>query len=537
MRLYQLISINESRGFIARSPGDQFIDPTNSEDIATFQGLTLIPDPYTNHKTAFESSDEFIKIYNDWKNNTDGTVFEINRPNKSICAAMIINMDTQRGLEHYVLFTRDNGNLTSKLTNIPANLIPNQGGYVLNKGSSLSERSGLKPSDIIKSTKIVSIDQVAELLNAGRESAGDIAVDQMQDYLNALADGNGDNFIIKNSADNIRLHQKYLGEWAAPIALITDQFEPKGQLEKIEEHMTGGESIRNGKISFNTNPSEALFDSAVLIGNQHQILISSKAKTGGAAASLQGLYDIITKEDNTLPTGFWSQPKAEKFKKIITEIMSKSSIAGILDVSIEEGLIDIADKNAILAGLQYDRNKTGNFKPTKTLSDYMDDYAANINHPQYSQTKHALSAIASKLCKKLNDENYTSIIKQLLNHANVVQMYFNASVSGKDIICKGFKLIWPAKFDGQIKFHSGKAFSATSIKGRIGFKIGSGSTVDNDQDESLTASLPDNVEKAIAKKVKTAKELAVGKITNAGEKDIRDTNVADNIALGRSKKK
>jgi hypothetical protein len=37
-------------------------------------------------------------------------------------------------------------------------------------------------------------------------------------------------------------------------------------------------------------------------------------------------------------------------------------------------------------------------------------------------------------------------------------------------------------------------------------------------------------------KAKKAKELAVGKITKSGEKDVRDTNISDKLALGRAKK-
>jgi hypothetical protein len=79
-------------------------------------------------------------------------------------------------------------------------------------------------------------------------------------------------------------------------------------------------------------------------------------------------------------------------------------------------------------------------------------------------------------------------------------------------------------------------YSATAIKGRIGFKIGSDVSTD-EPDESLKVKIDD---KAIARAEKAAQVVAnkkVGKIVKPGEKDVRIANVPDKIALGRSKKK
>ena len=135
-------------------------------------------------------------------------------------------------------------------------------------------------------------------------------------------------------------------------------------------------------------------------------------------------------------------------------------------------------------------------------------------------------------CNKLNSENYTGVAKAILAKSNVVQMMFATGVKGKDLVAKGFQLVWPPKFDGEINFYPGKAFSATEIKGRLGFKIGKAKEVD-EPDESLQAPTLTKVE--IAQRKKDA-ELKVGKIVTKGERDKRDPKVKDEIALGRGKK-
>lgn len=524
--------LQESRGFAARKPGDQFVDPTNPEDLATFEGLSLLPDDGT---PSFDTNQDFLEAYRNWKMETEKnrTVYELNKPISVIRSAMVVNMDTPRGLESFVLFTKDNKKLEGRLTDIPPHTVPNQGGYVLNRATSLSERAGLKPSDVLSGKKAYSPSQVAALLDGARATAGDETVDQMQGYLTALAKKQGKDYVIKNGAKNVGLHSKYLGEWAAPIALITSQFEPISQLPELEDAMLEGQSIKGAKIIYNTNVSEALFDSSIDLKGM-EIYISSKAhKGGGAAASLKGLYDTIHGKDDEFPSEFWNNPKNKKFRDIVDHIMTKSAIDGVLELAAQEQIMPKTDVPKVLDAMQRKDSDESEFSVvTQRL---MADYAANKNHPKYNAGNHALAIISRKLCKKLNAENYTDAAKAILNKSNVVQMMFVTGVKGPDLIAKGFQLVWPPKFDGTIKFFADKAFSATEVKGRLGFKISKG-IVDEvpEPDESLKAPSLSKVE--IAKKKQEA-ERAVGKITAPGSRDKRDPKVKDVVALGREMKK
>lgn len=518
----------ESRGFAARKSGDSFVDPTNKDDTATFEGIDLLPED----QPSFATHSDFADAYAAWKTNAEQTssVYEINSPISVIRAAMIVNMDTPRGSEKFVLFAKDMKNPEGKLTSIPPHVIPNHGGYVLNRQTSLSERAGLKPSDLLSGSKMVRPKEVSALLNPAKATAGDAAVEQMQSYLDALAKKQGKDFRIVGGAEYASLHQKYLGEWAAPIALITGQFDPLSQLPDLEDSMLEGKSVKNGKIVYNTNPTEALFDSSVVVDSM-EIAISSKAhKGGGAAASLKGLSDTIENKADEFGAKFWTEPRHQKFKHIVETIMGKSAVDGVLELAVAENIMPRSDMPKIQKSI---RDRTTEDLTVKTQR-LMADYAANENHPQYNQGRHALASVARALCNKLNAEDYTDVAKAILNKSNVVQMMFVTGKSGSDLIAKGFELIWPPQFDGSILFYSGKNFMATETKGKLGFKIKKGGGRDVEEpDESLSAPSLTKTQLAAAKK---QAEKAVGKIVEPGRRDQRDPTVKDEIALGRAKK-
>ena len=533
MRLWHLIPdvpLYESRGFVARRAGDEYVDPTNRDDVAIFQGLTLLP---SGDDTAYQSYDDMTAAFQDWQSQAQGQVYELNDPIRSMRSVYIVNMSTSRGMEHYVLFTKDLNRLEGKLTNIPPGVIPNHGGYVMNRKVSFSERSGLKPAEVVKGKKKVNPSQVADLLNSARPTAGDQVVDQMQEYLRALAAGNGTDYVIKDGAADSALHSKYLGEWASPIALITGQFNPSDQLAEIEEVMNGGKSLDSSSIEYNTSTSETLFDSMV-ITTTGEILISTKAKIGGAAASVKGLYDALTKNRDKFPASFWNEPKVKKFNDVITSIMESSAVDGLLNLAQMEDIVDSGQASAIRSAIGTNKK---DYVPDEKISDYMGSYAANTHHPLYDPAKHALAAIARQVVNKLNAEDYTDVIRQILNHANIVQMYFKTTVRGSDLVCNGFDLVWPPQFKGSIAFYSGKFFSATEIKGRLGFKIGQGAKMTDDPDESLTTRIDPRTARKITKSAEKQAQTSVGRIVEPNRPDRRDVSVPDTVALGRAKKR
>jgi len=524
--MQQSNKLTESRGFAARQPGEQFVDPTNRSDVATFQGLTLLPP----NDISYANPEELQSAFDAWKTTVEdtGTTYLLNRPG-ALRAALIVTMDTPRGIERFVLFTKDNRVLEGKLTSIPPNVIPGHGGYVMDRSRSFDERAGLKPSDVISGSRKFKPRDVVELLDAARSSAGDEPVDQMQAYLTALINNKGENYRIKGGAKYSGLHNKYLGEWAAPIALMTTQIEPANQVSELETSMFGDHSLDLALIRYNTSVSAALVDSALIYG-AYEISISSKShKGGGAAASLKGLQDTVEEKSHEFDAEFWSTPKNQKFKRVLENITKKSAIDGVLDLSVEEQIIPASD----IARIKDLIDDTQAALPSSGTTELLKSYAANEAHPRYNLGLHYLAAVARAVVRKLNDEDYTDPVKNILNHSNIVQMNFVTSISGEDLICKTFKLIWPPVFEGKILFFADKAFSATEVKGRLGFKIKTGAEPPA-PDESLKAPGLSAVDR---ERRKQARAQSVGKIISPGERDARDEDVPDEIALGRASKR
>lgn len=527
MRLYDL---QEAKGFVNRKIGDQFIAP-DKKDIATFIKLDRLPQDYPR----YDSPEEMMEAVIEWEETAEGYIYEVNKPSSRFLAAVIVTMDTPRGLEHYIKYVTEVGNLKGKISDIPPGVIPGHGGYKLNTAASTSERSGLKPAEVLTNESLVKPNQVAALLNNARGKADPVVIDNMQGYLKALAKGNGVDYVIKDAAKDLTLYQKYLGEWAAPIALITKQFEPSSQINEIQENLTNGTNLNVGSILYNTDVNALLFDSMVVISD-YEILISSKASAGGASASLKGIHDAMTKYADKFPTGFWNRPRAKKFRNIVLQIADNSMVNGTLEIAKQYGLVDINDINKIKSGL--DKYNTKDFKPSINLKKYMNNYPARTDNKNYHPAKHALAGVARQAVRLLNDEDYSDVLKEVLNHASMVQMYFDARLSKQDVICKIFKLVWPMRFEGKITFDAGRSFTATDINGKIGFRIGAGNKASEPVDPTLLSTPDDQKrQKAQAKAAEKKAQQAVGRIVKPGERDIRDPRVPDTVALGRAKKR
>lgn len=470
--------IFESRGFAGRKAGDEYVNTKDPEDILVFQKLHLLPD----NDIAYDSMDEletatraFVDSYikNPEKQNKTKLRY-LNKANTGTKAAMVVEMHTPDNEEIHLFFyfTKNLANTAGKLTAIPEGGV-DEPGYVLNTKASTSERFKIKPSDIVKSPAARDIRSISDLLDPAKNPDVEPALlEQMQAVIDAFANKSAKGTVLAGGAKYKSVHDKYTGEWAAPIALITGQYEPAMLKSAMEEDLLGGQDFAKGKVSFNTNPAQTLFDSIVQVGRDN-VYISSKAKGGGAAASLKGLYETLTDENKRakFKPEFWQDPKVQKFERIVKAIMEAPSIEGMMAVALIEKIIDKADATAIAEGWSGERNRTAKFKPSENLQALMNTYNANKQHPDYSPTKHALAGVSRALTRKLNAEDFTPVVKEILNHAAMVQMYFNYRIKGEDLVLDDFKLVWPPVYDGKIEFFADKAFSATEIKGRLGFSI------------------------------------------------------------------
>ena len=67
--------------------------------------------------------------------------------------------------------------------------------------------------------------------------------------------------------------------------------------------------------------------------------------------------------------------------------------------------------------------------------------------------------------------NVTDAVKDIMNFSTIIQVYAGASKAGEDLKLNSFKMIWPPNFSGQVVIDTAKNFTATEIRGKIGFKF------------------------------------------------------------------
>lgn len=518
-------SLVESVGMPNRRAGEKFYNPASPDDIATFKTLTYLPD---DGSLAYATSADLTNAIDKWLSGHDGAHYDINRMNNGMRSAMIVTMDTPRGTENYIYYSKDNGRPSGKITDIPAGVIPDHGGYKYRSRSAQGEALKLKPSDVITSTSPMTPSEIADSLDSAKNDPQTaVPATMMQDYLRALIAGTGNGYVIKGGAVYAAAFQNYLGEYGSPIALVTDQFSGQTSKRELEQALSGGENISEGGIIFNRSTSEKLIDSFVE-GLTWKIGVSTKAQGKGAAASVAGLYDTLTKNAHLFTDGFMSQPKVQEFKSIVTALVEKNQRDGPLDLAVDRGIISAADAENIRNGLQpANRDK---WKPTSAVQDLMNEWGAREAPGKYDPAKHALAAVAKELADDLNEEGFSDTMAQILNHASVVQMNFDSTVKGEDFICKGYMLIWPPSFDGTIVFDASKNYSSTNIKGKMCFKIGKGAALLPDPDESFRVNTP---RMTIAQKALDARKKE--KQMRTGEQP-KSKPTTDGLPLGRRKK-
>ena len=555
----QSILLHESEGFSNRTSGETYYDPKNPDVSVVFQQLILLPHAPTQ---AYDTNQDLQESYENWRiqsENEGNEVFEINPASKtknSTRAAVIVSMQVSDGAssgsQMFVRWTQKN---TAKFSNIPATVtpqIPGFGGYKLNTAVARCSAAPIKPSDVLKgkSGQFFTPREIPELLDQAMGKGHDEVVEQIQGYLRAMATGNGKNYRITGGAKYINLHQKYTGEWAAPISLATGQIDPS-KIKELQTEMLANQNIKKSKIQYSTSSITQLFDSEILV-NGYTIKISSKAhKGGGASASLEGLHKTILSPVLPFEPEFWQDEKNEQFKKIVDIIVNNSAEQGVLKLAESANLpgnkaiITQGDsenieklinqgKRGIVLDIQQTDEETKKFSPN--LQRLVEDFKIRSgSRGTYNLGYHAIAAVAKSLCDILNEEDFTSVAKAVLNNSNVVQMNFDAVKQGEDVVCQAFKLIWPARFTGWVKFNSSKNFYTTGIKGKINFKI---TPNKNERDEPDGAEIaPSSAEDEIEQiKQKRQEELLVGKIVKPGQRDVRDTTVPDVVALGRKRK-
>lgn len=465
----QFKQLTESVGFPNRKSGDEFYNPKQENDKVTFQELILWPDGAVQYDTP-EQRDEALQRFQE---QVQGKIFILNKPNNGMLGLYIVHMiNVSSEDEYYIKYVKSVANTAGILNSIPANIKgTGHGGYKFGSVSARKEAYAIKPSDIFTSEAPMSPDAIAGAIAAAQGIPEDLKA-QMTNYLMALAKGNK-NVIIQDGHKYKTVHENYTGEFAAPIAVITGQVTPEGSRLKAEQVLLGGERFANCKIVFPTSATEKLIDSKLVAPNGRTVGISSKAKSsGGAAASLAGLWDTIQqKRDDQDFQKVMSDYTG--FIRLVETVVTMSAEAGLIQVCLESSLIDQQDASTLAEGIKKAKagSKSTLEELTPRLQNLVSSYGADTDNPRYNIIYHATAALSRQLSIKLDDLNPTQAVKELLNFSTMTQVYAGTSKTGEDIKMDTFKFVWPPQYEGKVVIDTAKNFTATEIRGKIGFKF------------------------------------------------------------------
>jgi hypothetical protein len=465
----QFIQLTESVGFPNRKNGDPFYNPSDEADRSTFVELILWPD---GDVKAYETTDQRDQAFQSLESQVKGKIYKMNQPNAGALGLYIVHMLTSAGEdEYYVKFVKNVANNVGT-TNIPPGVkAPGHGGYKFGSVSARKEAYAIKPSDIFKTEGPFNPADIPSKIAAGANIPVDLK-DQMVGYLDAMSKGNKD-YIIQGGNQYRTVHENYTGEFAAPMAVINAQIDNQDVRQKAETALLGGERFANCSIRFPLSSSQQLIDSELVASNGRVIGISSKAKTGGgAAASLAGLLQTINQKRSDQDFQKVLADHAEVVN-LIEKVAGMSAVAGLIQVSLDQKIIDQQDASTLAEGITKAKQgtKTTLEELTPRLQKFIKNYAADTDNPRYNIIFHATAALSRVLAIKLKDMNVTDAVKDIMNFSTIIQVYAGASKVGEDLKLNSFKMIWPPNFSGQVVIDTAKNFTATEIRGKIGFKF------------------------------------------------------------------
>mgnify|MGYP000960351115 CR=1 FL=1 len=347
-------------------------------------------------------------------------------------------------------------------------------GYASDDVSTKSEKISLKPSDLFTSEPMT----IEELIEKVQDMPADVP-EELKKIVPALlmAVANGEQTFIPGAAEHRAVIEKYVGEYAAAIAILTGNF-TSGAYRDAEEKLLTPKGLVWSDMDlaqFPTSTTEALVDSYVLDDDQTaRVAISSKTGGGGggAAASLLSVAKI-------LDTAQFKPAFIKKNEEVITGIKilaENSAKEGVYKLGKLFGFVSDKDIKIIEHfGKTFNKDETlltTNLKKLVRTYPNPENVERTIMHPNYNLGYRLLAALARKVATKLNSQNPTRVFSEVLAKSPVIQVYAKTQKRGDALSFIDFNVVYPATFSGEILFDAESNFFSTQPpKGRMTFKM------------------------------------------------------------------
>ena len=278
-------------------------------------------------------------------------------------------------------------------------------------------------------------------------------------------------------------YEVQFGEVAAPLA-ITKGINITGSLGIAEEQLLGvidpGAKFTSiTQVEFPENIAEKLVDSYLITPNGSRVGVSSKNKSGGAAASISSIIETINNKLDVIKNRV---PDFEtRYAEYISRLRVVESSTGkkvafdlaadmkIITPEVAEQAYNLltSDPNNLDALMAIDN---GNYYD---LTINYNGYSPKTDHPLYKVSYHATASLARIVADEFNKDKEQTyrFFATVLESSNMIQVKTTLSAKGDQATFSKFDVIYPPVFDGDILLEAGSYFYATKPPAGFNFKI------------------------------------------------------------------
>lgn len=347
-------------------------------------------------------------------------------------------------------------------------------GYSSDDVSTKSESIALKPSDLF-TNEPVTVPEILTVVNNLPDTLPEDIREIIPALLNAVA--RGEETYVPDSFQHRAVIEKYVGEYAAAIAIITGNF-VSGNYDDVQTEVLAPQGVDWSDITlaqFPTSTTQALVDSYVLSEDRSaRVAISSKARGGGASASLTSVARILDTKSDKFDSNFLA--KNEELIHGINLLAKNSASEGVYktgklykfvndnDIKIIEYLMKSFDKDEKV--LTTNLKKLARSYPQKKFVE------KSKQHPNYNLGYRLIAGLSRKVSEYLNNLDPTELFRAILAQSSMIQVYAKTQKKGDSLAFVDFRVVFPATFSGKIVFDAATNFFSTDKpKGRISFKL------------------------------------------------------------------
>jgi hypothetical protein len=464
-------------------------------DVAVFpqdQRLKYEPDPENPETPVIDSMNLDIDQY---LQQQSAVVQKDIGAKKNSGAAMVVIIGDQNKKIAFVKFFKEKKSVHPPIYWQTSVFTQDTGWSQTGKGKSATAKAAevkISPYDFVKPGRY-QIAALPGLIKQNLDARPDTYPQNLKVGLPALIDD-----LIKNTGPVPNLEQYadqvevVFGESAAPIALALGK-RVSGAYKDAEKNLLGKLEPKRTWADFNEvsfgSFGEKIGDSFLYSGKT-KIIISSKNKTGGAAASLTGAMETIDKYPEDFGSG---TPFAQKYSAILPTLETlhtEQAIPGVLAACELQGIITKEEKDFIVSiygkgtGTEQDLQNYPNLPTIYKAKSFIGSKVVNVkgqeviskkgvdlSNAKFQMGYHLLGNCAKLLKTKLNADSalMTDFFKAVLNKAAMVQVYTNTSRSSQGISFSDFNVVWPPTFTGSIRIESDHYTSNAKPSKKISF--------------------------------------------------------------------